>query len=72
MGTKPAPGVVNAQELYTLEEIQHRLKLGAWALRKARQAGLPVHRIGRRSYVKGADLLAFLDKQAKRSPRRSA
>ena len=58
------PGVTGAiadNELYTLAEIQERLKLGQHALRQARRAGLPVRRIGRRGYVLGSDVLAFVE-----------
>jgi hypothetical protein len=56
-----APGVVSADTLYTLAEIQERLKLGQYAMRQARRAGLRVCRIGRRAYVFGRDLMEFLN-----------
>jgi hypothetical protein len=67
--TTEPPGLASTSDIYTLEEVKRRLKLGDWALRQARRAGLKTHRIGRRTYIKGADLLAFLDRQAKPSPR---
>lgn len=56
-----APGLVTADALYTLAEIQDRLKLGQHAMRQARRAGLRVRRIGRRAYVLGRDLMAFVE-----------
>jgi len=56
-----APGFVWADGVYTLVEIQTRLRLGQHAMRQARRAGLRVRRIGRRAYVLGRDLMAFLE-----------
>jgi len=56
-----APGLVSANSLYTLAEIQPRLRLGPQALRRARRAGLKVRRIGRRAYVLGRDLMQFVE-----------
>jgi hypothetical protein len=59
------PGQVTADAIYTLEEIQQRLKLGQHAMRMARRAGLKVRRIGRRGYVLGRDVLEFIETAAK-------
>jgi hypothetical protein len=55
------PGQVSENEVYTLEELQQRLKLGQHALRMARRAGLKVRRIGRRGYVLGRDIMQFIE-----------
>ena len=60
-----APGLVTADSLYTLTEIQDRLKLGQHAMRQARRAGLRVRRIGRRAFVLGRDVMAFVESAAK-------
>lgn len=60
-----APGLVAGDTLYTLAEIQDRLKLGQHAMRQARRAGLRVRRIGRRGYVLGRDVLEFIESAAK-------
>ena len=60
-----APGHITADALYTLAEIQERLKLGQHAMRQARRAGLKVRRIGRRAFVLGRDVMAFIDSAAK-------
>jgi hypothetical protein len=54
------PGAVVADALYTLPEAAARLGWGAHAVRAARRRGLKVHRCGRRNYVLGSDLLAFV------------
>jgi len=56
-----SPGVIRADELYRLDELQARLQAGEWAIRQARRKGLRMYKIGKRKYVKGADVLAFLD-----------
>ena len=56
-----APGLVSADCLYTLGEVQRRLKLGQAAMRTARRAGLKVRKIGSRRYVLGRDLLEYVD-----------
>jgi hypothetical protein len=63
--TERRPGEVVAEALYTLDEINARLGLGKKALRKAREQGLTVKRIGRRAYIRGADLIAWYDRHAK-------
>ena len=60
-----APGLVTADTLYTLAEVEERLKLGPHAMRQARRAGLRVRRIGRRGYVLGRDILQFVESTAK-------
>ena len=60
------PGFVTADSLYTLAEIQERMKLGQHAMRQARRAGLRVRRIGRRAFVLGRDLLAFIESAAEK------
>lgn len=60
-----APGLIVADSLYTLAEIQARLKLGQYAMRQARRAGLRVRRIGRRTYVLGRDVIQFCETEVK-------
>lgn len=64
-------GVVRVDEVYTLAEITARLGLSKSALRNAQRAGLPVVKIGRRSYVSGASIRDHLDRQAKKARRRA-
>ncbi len=53
------PGEITADGMYTIAEIRNRLGLGTYALRKARQNGLPIRKIGRRNYILGKDILEF-------------
>lgn len=59
---KPAshPGTIRSDELYRFDEAAARLGWGDQALRAARRRGLKVHRSGKRNYVLGRDLLAFI------------
>jgi hypothetical protein len=56
------PGAILADALYRLDEAAARLGWGGHALRAARRRGLKIHRCGRRGYVSGRDLLAFITK----------
>lgn len=58
-GKPDVAGEISADSMYTLSEIRARLGLGTYALREARRRGLPVRKIGRRSYVLGKDILNF-------------
>ncbi len=57
--TSAPPGLVDANCVYTLDEVKSRLKLGVHALRRARRAGLKVKYVGRNGYILGRDLIAF-------------
>jgi hypothetical protein len=62
-GPPPAiPGAIFSDGLYRLDEAAARLGWGGHALRAARRRGLRIHRCGKRGYVSGADLLAFITK----------
>jgi hypothetical protein len=56
-----APGVIEASACYTLQEFSQRMRLGDWALRRCRRAGLRVHRVGNVAYVTGRAWLDFLE-----------
>ena len=62
--TENVVGEVRADSLYTLDEVRKRLNLGQAALRSARRAGLPVKKIGRCRFIRGADLLAFVERES--------
>jgi len=57
------PGVLSADEVYTLHELQRRLRLGRHALRAMRRRGLRVHRVANRGFVVGRDFLDFVARQ---------
>lgn len=58
------PGAIRHDELYTLDEASARLGWGDAARRAARRRGLKVFRSGKRNYVLGSDLLAFITREA--------
>ena len=56
-----SPRLIESDAVYQLDEIKDRLGVRKAAWRTMLRQGLPVIRIGRRGYVKGADAIAFLD-----------
>lgn len=56
------PGAIVSDALYRLDEAAARMGWGAHAMRAARRRGLKIHRCGKRGYVSGAELLAFVTK----------
>jgi hypothetical protein len=57
------PGAILPDALYRLDEAAARMGWGAHALRAARRRGLKVHRCGKRGYIAGRDLLAFVTQE---------
>ena len=55
------PPVINAHELYTLEEACRRLRWKEHSRRQARRMGLKVIRFGSRDYVTGQAILELFD-----------
>lgn len=67
MSTSPAPlapGIIRADESYTVAEFRRRADLGDYAFRQLRAKGLRVVECGKKRFVRGADWLEFLDRQA--------
>jgi len=62
------PGAILHDALYTIQEAAARLGWGGHAFRAARKNGLKVHRCGKRGYVTGADLMAFITKRQQDEP----
>jgi hypothetical protein len=60
------PGVVRRDEVYTLDELERRLRVTGWTLREAFRAGLRSVRLERVKLVRGADFDDFLAEEAKR------
>lgn len=58
--TPDVVGSIAANELYTLDALEARLGLGAWATRQMRRRGLRVLRCGGRGYVLGSDVIEHL------------
>lgn len=62
-------GVIEPQILYRLDEAMKRAGWGRKAFDAARRRGLRTLRSGKRVYVKGCDLLGFIESDsAKHSP----
>ncbi len=58
-------GAIRSDEVYSLSEVKKRLGLGTHALRMARIKGLEMRKVGRRKFILGADLIAFIDQQGR-------
>ncbi len=54
------PGVISASDLYTLPEVQRRLRLGRHSFRDLKKKGLQILRVGRCHYVDGAELIELI------------
>ena len=58
------PGLIEADALYTLPEIQARLRMGAWAWRTFRRrlnGRLPLIAHGNRKYARGSAVIEALE-----------
>lgn len=55
-----ASGTVIPDAIYRLDEVKSRMGWRDAAFRAAVRAGLKVHRSGKRIYIHGADLIAFV------------
>ena len=60
-GPNGAVQAIREDEIIPLPELAKRLGLGQSAMRAARRQGLKVRRIGRRKFILGRDLVAFLE-----------
>lgn len=61
VGSGKDVGVVREGELYTLVEVRRRLGVSQAGLRVMRRSGLRVARFGKRGYVLGRDVIAFIE-----------
>lgn len=60
--TAPAAGSIDPEALYRLDEVKARMGWRDAAFRVAVRAGLKIYRSGKRTYVLGTDLVAFVTK----------
>ncbi len=60
-----APGTIDGNAAYTIVEARARMGWGVAALRKARERGLLIRRIGKRSFILGTDILSFIAREGK-------
>lgn len=56
------PGIIESEVLYSKHELLGRLRWKEHAFRTARRNGLRVLRAGRRAYIYGRDVIAYLSK----------
>ena len=54
------PGEINPTFVYRLDEAKSRMGWRDAAFLAARRRGLKVHRVGKRGYIKGSDLVAYI------------
>lgn len=57
-----APGAIVPDAIYRLDELKARMGWRDAAFRAAVRAGLKIYRSGKRTYVLGTDLVAFVTK----------
>ena len=62
----PEDRVIRAGECYPLQTFKECTGQGTAALRRARQQGLVIRRVGLRSFILGQDWLDFVAKHGKR------
>jgi hypothetical protein len=60
--TPPIPGAIFPEAIYRADEAKARMGWRDAAFRAACRNGLRVHRVGKRAYIAGADLAAFITK----------
>lgn len=56
------PGAIIPDAIYRLDEVKSRMGWRDAAFRAAVRAGLRTHRSGKRLYILGSDLIAFITK----------
>lgn len=66
MASATVEAVIRADEAYGIGTFRKITGMGDAALRAARKAGLPVRKVGTRSYIVGADWLDYLKRQPSR------
>lgn len=54
------PGEIDPASVYRLDEAKSRMGWGDAAFLAARRRGLKVHRVGKRGYITGSDLVAYI------------
>lgn len=63
-----AAGEIQPASLYTLDEAKRRLGWTNHSLRSARRDGLTVHYAGKRGYVHGSDVIAYIARKPTLKP----
>ena len=67
MATREEPaGVINPEELYTLDAFKRRLGVREATLRAARRAGLQVYYVHKHAYIYGRDWIDYVRNSERR------
>lgn len=59
---RDVPGVIVRDAFYRADEVKARMGWKDSAFRAACRSGLAIHRVGKRVYVTGVDLMAYITK----------
>jgi hypothetical protein len=57
--------VIRADEAYSRDEFLRRVGIGDWGFTKAKSKGLRVSKIGNKVFIRGADWLDHLERNAR-------
>lgn len=66
MAVAAVEAVIRAGEAYSIGTFRKITGMGDAAMRAARRGGLPIRKVGTRSYILGSDWLAYLERQPAR------
>ena len=58
-------GIFDPRLLYTAEAVKRMSGWGEWALRQNRRKGLKTKTVGKSVFVKGSDLITFVESEGK-------
>jgi hypothetical protein len=61
--TSDAPGVFHPGDVYTADEVKRRTGWGSWAFAQNRRRGLRTKTVGKTIFVRGDDLIQFVEAQ---------
>ena len=64
---QPAPGMIFPEALYRADELRARMGWATSSYRAACKRGLTIQRSGKRAYVLGADVIAFVANEQRQS-----
>lgn len=71
VASNTSPPVINAHELYSLDEAARRLRWRKHSIRQALRAGLVTVKFGSTRYVTGQAVLNFIEKLAQQQAEQS-
>ena len=56
---------IQADAAYSLEDFERYTGLGCYAIRMMRRRGLRAEKVGRKTFIRGAEFIRFLESDAK-------